>query len=710
MTSLTTFNKVSARLRSKNRGRYALLFFCALFSVTLVTAYSLMMRSPTVMDVLPEGGDSRKQVMMIYVLTILGCAVFTTYAAGLFFREKSRETGIFLALGASRKQLSHALYKELALIAAVSCIGGGILGAAVAAGIWQLFRRFIVDTAEMALSFDLTAYAYVLVFVLFVVVMLFWLGRRSVRKTNIIDVVQESHKSEPIRAVPRFYGWLGIVLVIVGGSLGYFMPTFFVNVLHWYAPGVVDAIFYLPAIVGLYMMLLHTVGNGWSRKNKRYKDIISVSMMKFQARQTVRNMLVMTVLIAGAFFASFYMPMMMGGSGSATKNLPIDYLFHYRSDQDMVTEDDIRTLADDYGVDIVRYNEAPMARLAVDGNTQVEKETAVGTTYDVVYYETCNSTLFLSESGYNALTGENVDVKPGTVDAIYNQDGFDNYEFGEPPTVITNYVTGEKFPVSEGKQLTNNSLLGHYVLDDGDYARMTAGLTSEWLENMVAFNVTNVDDTYEFACALFNDIVDHSGPEVELVDSWDPVVRERDIEETGEYFTDPENAEESGLAGIRYDNRDSTDFRAYWQYMPTFRVMNDVEALQTYAVFMMIFVFIAIVCFAAVFVIAYTRCLTIALFNRRVYDDLRHLGAPPAYLLHSATSQVRRVFLVPSVIGTAIITGFYLLIMYFNDGQFTSAEITGLGLCALVVCGVCVLLWAVYRLTRRKVCAILGVK
>lgn len=82
MTTLTNFDKVQARLRRANRGRYALLLFCSFFSVTLVTAYSLMMRSPTVMDVLPEGGDSRKQIMMVFVLTILGCAVLPVFSSG----------------------------------------------------------------------------------------------------------------------------------------------------------------------------------------------------------------------------------------------------------------------------------------------------------------------------------------------------------------------------------------------------------------------------------------------------------------------------------------------------------------------------------------------------------------------------------------------------------------------------------------------------
>ena len=117
----------------------------------------------------------------------------------------------------------------------------------------------------------------------------------------------------------------------------------------------------------------------------------------------------------------------------------------------------------------------------------------------------------------------------GTIAPVYDSNGFDNYELTEDVTLVTNFVTGEEFPVTVAESFTNDSLLGHYVLDDSDYARMTAGLTSEWLENLVAFNVANVDETYDFADALFNAIVDASGPEVELVDAWDPVVRAREI-------------------------------------------------------------------------------------------------------------------------------------------------------------------------------------
>ena len=95
--------------------------------------------------------------------------------------------------------------------------------------------------------------------------------------------------------------------------------------------------------------------------------------------------------------------------------------------------------------------------------------------------------------------------------------------------------------------------------------------------------------------------------------------------------------------------------------MPQFRILDKMDFVKTMAVFLILFVFIAVVCFAAVFVIAYTRCMTIALTNRKVYDDLRHLGASNDYLRRSVRGQVKRVFLVPALAGTGLIYGVYRL-------------------------------------------------
>ena len=709
---MTAFSQVYAALRRKNRGQYALLAGCSFFSVLLITVYACMMRSPTILTVLPEGGDSRKQVMMVFVLAVIGCAVFTAYAAGLFFRQKSRETGVFLALGASRKQLRRELGKELAVISLCSCAAGAILGGPLAWGVWQLFRLFLVDSQEMALlSFDPEAYVLSLAFAAYVAAMLFLLGSRSVRRTNIIDVVQESHTSEPIRDVKRWYGGVGILLVVIGAVAGYLMPNFFVNVLRWYPPEGLTALFYLPALVGLYMMLLHTVVNGWRRRHK-YRDIIATSMMKFQGRQTVRNMLVMTLLIAGAYFAAFYAPMLSTNSAYSFSTRPVDYEYHWRADQDWPERAEVEALAEEYGVDVTSWQQVASATLAGDGYVQVEQDNgAMGTTYTVEYREIQGGAAFFSESAWNALTGQSIDLAPGTCANVLDDEGGSDYLSGGDVTLVTNMVTGEQLSVAPAKPLRYTMLLGCYVLDDADYAAITAGLTDLWRENWVFFNVADVDASYPFAKALFNKIVDSSGPEIEVFDAWDPVARELAIAETGSYDYDSrEYLTDNDLAVIDFDDRDSTEFRNYWLYMPQFRVLDQNDFVTTMAVFLMLFIFIALVCFAAVIVIAFTRCMTIALLSRRVYDDLRHLGAPNAYLLRSVKWQVSRVFLVPAIVGTGVISAFYTMILYFNDNRFTPGELAGMGTCAAVAAALSLVLYGVYRVTRRSVCRSLKIK
>lgn len=706
------FTEINAKLRHTNRKNYFLLMGCCFFSVLLITIYVTMIRTPTVLNVLPEGGDSRKQVLAIFIMMILGCAAFTTYASGLFLRSKSRETGMFLALGASPRQIKHVLYRELALISFLSCGAGALLGAPTAFGLWQLFRLLVVDTEEMTFILEPRAFLFSLLYSLFVILMLFGMGAQFVRRTNIIDIVNEARKSEPIRAVPRWYGFGGIGFILFGGVLGNNMPGFFVHILHWYPPEGFSMIFFAPVFVGLYMVLLHTVVNGWSRKHS-YKNIISTSMMKFQGRQTVRNMLVMTVLLAGAYFAMFYTPMLGTGAIMGLDRRPTDYVFHYRMDQNMIGQTEIEALAKKYGVTLKDWREGQCAILGQDGMEYLE-ETGVmgGTSWHNEYRELVGGDCYMPESAYNHLTGSSIDIKPGTFQSVSGADGEgEDTIISTDQTLLHNMVTGEKLNTSFAGYLHNDMLAAKvHVLDDADYTRISAGLTKEWVENYVFFDDTDSGNQYGFSKALFYSIVDNSGPEVEQGDFWDQVAKKIANDAGKTYDYDKENITAHGFTAISYDHRNSSDFRLSWLYMPQFRVLDKADFVKTMAVYLMLFIFIAIICFAAVIVIAYTRCLTIALNNRQVYDDLRHLGANGNYLRRSARGQVRSVFLVPALVGTISMYILYAIIMFFNDGgKFTVSELAGMGNCALLVIACSIVLYGVYRLTYNNILRILGI-
>lgn len=89
-------------------------------------------------EFLPKGGDTRKMAGLLLGVTTVGCSIFTVYASTLFFRSKSREYGIFLALGEPKRELKRILFTELVFLTASASLLGIILGIPAS---WLIFFK-----------------------------------------------------------------------------------------------------------------------------------------------------------------------------------------------------------------------------------------------------------------------------------------------------------------------------------------------------------------------------------------------------------------------------------------------------------------------------------------------------------------------------------------------------------------------------------------
>ena len=333
-------------------------------------------------------------------------------------------------------------------------------------------------------------------------------------------------------------------------------------------------------------------------------------------------------------------------------------------------EDEVYALAEEYGVTITSWARQPMARLAVDGTRRWRPRGrwAPPGRASITKRSAPSSSLGI---GLQRLTGETLDLKRGEIADHHGRHRRRQGVFGGEVSLVTNTFTGHALAVTMAEDLRHDILFGRYVADDADYAEMTAGLPDDWREEMVVFNVEDVNETYAFAKALFYEIVDRSGDEVALDGSWDPVLREIYLEEEGEYFMDPGAAEKYGFTPPDYSQRDSSPsgstgctcpvpgvgqggFRHHYGRVP--------HALCLYC----------------------HRLLRGGgghrlhpqhdhrPDHRQVYDDNRYTySAPGPYLRRAARNQVRRVYLAPAVAGTALILCFYTMILFFNDGRFT---------------------------------------
>lgn len=494
------------KLRRADRKQAVLYLFCNFVSLLLITAYSAMMLSDTVQNIFPEGGDSRRQMYMIFVLALGGCLVFTIYASSLFFRKKSRQLGILMALGASRKRLAPGLFFEVLTLSCISSLLGILAGIPSVMLLWQFFRTFLTDSAEMVFTLNFQCLFIPAGMFLAATVSVCILAFFYLRKTNIIDIVQEEHKNEPVREPGKWCGPAGILILIGGAVLGYYHPAIYESLFHRYSPGWMN-ITYLPVFIGLYMIMLHTVVHGWLPRRKHpYKNLIARSMMKFQGKQTVNSLIVCTVLIAGGCFAMFYLPILYTSSFLDTSSQPYDYAFHYRADQVLPDQEEITDMASGYGLSPKDWTESSYITLALDGYREVEGEDGI---VSAEYHRMLSEGKVLSESAFNRITGQNADVPRGSFSSVSNDEETATYWVTSNDSVFTNPETMQELPLKFSGYLHYAMLtdqIGYYVIDDNDYKAISRGITPYWSGNLVYFNVDG-EDSYDFAVQLYHRII-----------------------------------------------------------------------------------------------------------------------------------------------------------------------------------------------------------
>ncbi len=239
--------------------------------------------------------------------------------------------------------------------------------------------------------------------------------------------------------------------LILGGVAGYSSSGIYMDLFQKYPPAWLN-LTYAPVFIGLYMIMLHTVTNGWlSHKKHPYKNLISRSMMKFQGRQTVNNLLVSTVHRRRLLWY-FYAPMMLSGFHENIRPELFDYAFHYPVDQKVPDEKEILALAEEYGLSVTDFCEAPLIHLAFDGmQFSRMKEMLFITNTGSLWMKRAFSQQLPphDRAGYRGSSG--------TYCGVTTNDGVNTWEPSSGCTLFTNMVTKDTLSVKFDRYLNLSS-------------------------------------------------------------------------------------------------------------------------------------------------------------------------------------------------------------------------------------------------------------
>lgn len=648
-----TLRNLWGKLRKRNKGDYRQFQFSTAFAVMLISSFLMLVCSPLIQGALPEGGDSEKQIWMSFGVSAIGCVVFVLYVTKLFLRYKSREIGIFLALGAEKHTLKRSLAGELAQMTAVCSAIGILLGAVIAFTTGNIIEVLIADVYDGNFTFTasglLLSVCYALVLFLFIQ---FQAGR-AMKRTNVMEVINEQRRQEPMKqSVSKAYLISGIALALAGIFCALILPQIVAYTTGIFLGAWTNA-FYLAAVFGVYRVLVYAVS---------------------------------------------YLPMMLSDS-SSERDYEAEYSCRCLNDADEPSESGINDLAEAYGITVENYREGDFLRVFGSGT---ERDADENNQLIETYYDRFAQYDVTSASEFEKLTGISLDIPAGSYYQIIGSTSYENIwnHFGDMDKL---YIESEDayLPLSyidtvpyESLNISGDNNMGdasRFVVSDADFDRLKAGLSDSSLETQVLFGTEgNTSDEIAFSNELFRTFAEGMSDGMDVLTYYNAASAEREGAEYTETFSgavvDPENPLKA----------------ADWQFAPQLVPLLDQQMIMALAARLLTFSYIFIICIAAVGVIGYTRSQSVGLTNQQVFEDIRRLGADRQYRRALMRRQLRKVFVLPTILGAGLCLLYELLMRWNNDGQISAGEIKSMLIITVIAAVIAVYQYAVYRLSIRK--------
>lgn len=696
-----TMSRITAKLRKKNRDQYLLLGICIFLSVILVTSFTMMYFSPSIQELLPPGGDTRKLMKLMMGVVMIGCLIFTLYGSSLFFRKKSREFGVMLALGEERGALAGQLAKELAAVVVKYVLSGILLAVPVSYLIWKLFQAIALNTARLKYRPGNAGIFAGILFAAILSLCILILGIRFIRQADIMNILNASRKTEMVREIKPWFGRLGAALVAAGLFLAMAVPQLTVRLFRQGMPAIWN-VTYLLGIAGLYLIVLSAVG--YSKKGKHpekyYKNIISTNLMRFTARQTTRNMLCIAllvfVMVGSAFWGVMYYFSAMDGGGEA----PYDYSWHYPAKEAQIGKKETEKIAREHKVTLTAYEDLDSLQLVIryTGRDMDEQKR-----YFDAEYEKLAS--FIAASDFERISGRSISLKAGEYQTVTTTDFQENVWVSvDCLNEIENPATGERMvPEFRGTAEFDNLAIGSdpfaFLLSDEDYNRFAKDLPDDWKEKHAFFNAEYMTDAgdkkfyeYEFADAVIREYIARATELSNHYGLYDPREEELALAAGKEY----------GYAGKIDLSPDNPQIMDDWKYAPFSKIFLQANAMEMVAVFVLLSIYISVISLTAAGIMSYIRSITIAMDNRQLFEDLRRLGTDDAYEEKVIKVQLRKIFAYPVAAGCTVVGLFSLFLTYFNDMRLQAFEVNMLLLEVLLMIFIAGVLYVVYRIAYGK--------
>ncbi len=318
-----TFRQLAYHNVVRNRRNYAAFFLASVVSVMVFFVYSMFIFHPAFEEeglrLLAIRGMLIAEVVL-YIFTLF----FLFYSMSAFLQARSKEFGVLMHLGMTKKQLNKLIFFEMLILGTVSTVTGIAFGFAFSKFFFMIGREIMeLDDLPLYVSWEpflltIAAFASLFIIISFVSV-------GFIRTKRVVDLLQGFWKVEEETKSSTALSIMGIVFLVIA-------YTFAANVSD---ETVYQMVFIVPplATFGTYLFFTHTL-HSLLRLYKRKKNVywektrlVSLAEASVKLKDSAQMFFIVTIVSTVAFLTVGTLASFMSYTGDFRESNPLGLVY-----------------------------------------------------------------------------------------------------------------------------------------------------------------------------------------------------------------------------------------------------------------------------------------------------------------------------------------------------------------------------------------------
>ncbi len=318
-----TFRQLAYRNVFRNRRSYAAFFLASVFSVMVFFVYSMFIFHPLFIE------DGLQQLavrgmfiaeVVLYIFTLF----FLFYSMSAFLQARSKEFGILMHLGMTKKQLNKLIFFETMILGTVSTFAGIVLGFAFSKFFFMIGREIMeLEALPLYLSwkpFVLTIGAFASLFII-----ISFISVAFVRTKGILDLLQGYWKVEEMTNSSKWLSALGFVLLGIAYSLATLVSDRTVYTMVLIIPPI--------ATLGTYLFFTHSIHSllhFYKRSRGVYwhkTRLVAIAEASVKLKDSAQMFFIVTIVSTVAFLTVGTLASFMSYTGDFRETNPLGLIY-----------------------------------------------------------------------------------------------------------------------------------------------------------------------------------------------------------------------------------------------------------------------------------------------------------------------------------------------------------------------------------------------